>query len=166
MAATLSNADTSNADTSNRAPAAQWILEALSFISRFGLAFIWIFAGFEKSTDPVGTQQSVEGYDIFSPTWAQWIAQVIGPLEIAGGVVLLLGIFLRQAGKVSAVVLLLFIVGIAQAWARGLSIDCGCFGASATGHMDYLWTILRDILFIAMSLICVIRPYRRFALYS
>lgn len=143
------------------------MLDVLSLISRLALAFVWIFAGISKTSDRLGTIQSIEGYDIFSPTWVDWIALAIGPLELIGGAMLLLGIFLRQAGKVSAVVLVLFIVGIAQAWARGLSIDCGCFGAASPdeAHMDYLLTILRDIVFIAMSMMCVYRPYRRFALH-
>jgi len=28
----------------------------------------------------------------------------------------------------SNIVLVLFMIGIGQAWARGLVIDCGCFG--------------------------------------
>ncbi|AZA10769.1 DoxX family protein [Corynebacterium gerontici] len=143
------------------------VLDALSLISRFALAFVWISAGISKISDRLDTMQSIEGYDIFSPTWVDWIATVIGPLELIGGVMLLAGIFLRQAGKISAVVLVLFIIGIAQAWARGLNIDCGCFGAAAPSeaHMDYLLTILRDVVFIAMSMMCVYWPYRRFALH-
>ncbi len=52
-------------------------------------------------------------------------------LEILVGLCLLLGLLTRVAAAVSAVLLVAFIVGIASAWARGLSIDCGCFGGGA-----------------------------------
>jgi hypothetical protein len=40
-----------------------------------------------------------------------------------------------------------FIIGISQAWARGLSIDCGCFGGGGQvepGTANYLPELLRD----------------------
>jgi hypothetical protein len=44
--------------------------------------------------------------------------------------------------------MLAFVVGIASAWARGLRIDCGCFGGGgklADGKSpSYFWEILRD----------------------
>lgn len=143
--------------------------EIVSFISRFGLAAVWLLAGVEKSTQGlIHTVQSVEAYEIFGPDWSLLIAQVIGPLEIAGAALLFLGIFLRYAGWLSTAVLVLFIVGISQAWARGLIIDCGCFGEKATPDgqgMDYLLTILRDVVFIFMSMWTAYRPYRKFALH-
>lgn len=142
-------------------------LDVVSFIARFYMAYIWIKAGWHKMGAHVGTAQSIKGYDIFSESWSTWLASVIGPLEIAGGVLLLLGIFLRQASKVGTVVLLLFIIGIGQAWARGLDIDCGCFAPADPESlgMDYLKTILRDVLFIALSIWTIYRPFKRFAIY-
>lgn len=111
--------------------------------------------------------QTIMAYQIFTYDWSLLLAKLIGPLEVAGGVVLLLGLFLRQAGKLSAVVLILFMIGIGQAWYRGLVIDCGCFGEPdlSDGGMDYLMTILRDIGLVAMSLWVVYRPFKRFAIY-
>ena len=84
-----------------------------------------------------------------------------------GGFILLIGVFFRQAGWLSTIVLVLFMIGIGQAWARGLVIDCGCFGQQdlTDGGMDYLQTILRDVVLVAMSLWTAYRPYRRFAIY-
>ena len=56
---------------------------------------------------------------------------------------------------------LLFIAGIASAWARGLSIDCGCFGGGgeiAPGQTQYPRRIAEDVAFALCGLWLVIRP--------
>ncbi|MDO5099869.1 MAG: DoxX family membrane protein [Corynebacterium sp.] len=143
------------------------VLDVISLLARFGLAAVWIIAGWQKLGKPMAEAQAIQGYEIFSTYWSILLGKLIGPLELAGGVLLLLGIFLRFAAKLSAVVLILFMIGIGQAWARGLVIDCGCFGDVdlADGGMDYLFTILRDIGLLAMSIWVMYRPYKRFAIY-
>lgn len=143
------------------------ILDAISFISRFGLAITWIWAGIHKVGNVMETGQSIQAYQIFTTEWSVFLADIIGPLELAGGLILLIGVFFRQAGWVSTFVLVLFIIGIGQAWSRGLVIDCGCFGDQnlTDGGMDYLQTILRDVVLIAMSIWTAYRPFKRFAIY-
>ena len=51
----------------------------------------------------------------------------VGPDSLVG-LCLLCGLVTRVAAVVSAVLQLAFIIGISSAWARGLQIDCGCFG--------------------------------------
>jgi hypothetical protein len=61
----------------------------------------------------------------------------------------------------SAALLLVFIAGVTQAWARGLSIDCGCFGgggAVAPSETSYGWELLRDAGFLLMAGWLVARP--------
>lgn len=144
------------------------VLDAISAFARFYLAYIWISAGIAKLSDHMVMTQTIVAYEIFTPQWSDYLARLIGPLEIAGGILLLLGLFLRQAGKVSAIVLVLFIIGIGQAWARGLDIDCGCFNLEPDPNQatDYLITILRDIGYLALSIWIVYRPFKKFALYS
>ena len=146
----------------------QRILDAISAFARFFMAYIWISAGIPKLNDHMNMTQAIAAYEIFTPYWSDLLARLIGPLEIAGGVLLLLGIFLRQSSKVASWVMVLFIVGVASAWARGLAIDCGCFNIEPNTDgqaMDYLITILRDLVFLALSLWTVYRPFKRFALY-
>ncbi len=144
------------------------ILDAVSAFARFFMAYIWISAGIPKLNDHLNMTQAIAAYEIFTPYWSDVLARLIGPLEIAGGVLLLLGLFLRPASKVAAWVMVLFIIGVAQAWLRGLSIDCGCFNIEPNVDqlaMDYFVTILRDLAFLALTLWTVYRPFQRFALY-
>jgi hypothetical protein len=61
-----------------------------------------------------------------------------------------------------------FIVGISSAWARGLRIDCGCFGGGGeleTGRStNYFWKILLDVVLFAAAAFLIRRPRSRWSL--
>lgn len=157
--------------TETTAPKRSWghlFLDAVSFFARFYMAYIWLDAGISKLGNEMSTTQSILGYEIFTETWSRYLAHIIAPLEIAGGLLLLFGLFLRHSSWVATFVLALFMIGIAQAWARGLNIDCGCFEASNDNGiaMDYGRTLLRDSFYMFLTLWTAFRPFKRFALYT
>jgi len=58
-------------------------------------------------------------------------------------------------------VLLAFIAAVAQSWARGLTISCGCFGGGgqiAANQTQYPQEIARDIGFLLLAAWLVVRP--------
>jgi hypothetical protein len=67
-----------------------------------------------------------------------------------------------------ALLLVVYIAGIASVWARGLSIDCGCFGTGgelpAGQRPSYLWDIVRDVALLAVAAFLVWRPRTRLGL--
>ena len=68
-------------------------------------------------------------------------------LEVTIGTMLVLGLLTRGAAVVSALLFVAFIIGIASVWARGMSIDCGCFGGGGfdpDAKSKYPWEIARD----------------------
>ncbi|GAB3946997.1 DoxX family membrane protein [Corynebacterium tapiri] len=142
------------------------ILDGVSFVARFFMAYIWITAGLHKIGNNLNVTQSIQAYDIFTPAWNHILAQLIGPLELAGGLMLLMGLYLRKSSLVSTIVLVLFIIGISQAWIRGLELNCGCFGpeeATTNYPKQYFETIVRDLVFIALSVWTMVRPFTRWA---
>jgi uncharacterized membrane protein YphA (DoxX/SURF4 family) len=73
----------------------------------------------------------------------------------------------RAVAAVGAGLMLVFIAGVMQAWARGLSIDCGCFGGGGEipdAAAKYPGEIARDVGLLALSLWLVVRPRSRLAL--
>ena len=74
---------------------------------------------------------------------------------------------LRWSGKVSIIVLTLFIIGLLSAWQRGLVIDCGCFDPSQAGEgeSNLLVTVARDLGYIAITGFMMWRPFKKFAIY-
>lgn len=143
------------------------VLDVLSAAARFFMAYVWIRAAIPKIGNVMEMTQSIAAYEIFTKEWSYILAQLIGPLELAGGLLLLLGIKLRPAGWVSIGVLVLFIIGLLSAWQRGLEIDCGCFDPSAGAVVDtnLLLVVARDVAFIAITAFMIYRPFNRFAIY-
>jgi uncharacterized membrane protein YphA (DoxX/SURF4 family) len=70
-------------------------------------------------------------------------------VELAAGLLLVLGLFRRAAALVAAVMLAGFILLVAVTMVRGLDLSCGCFG-SLSGKVG--WTLLiQDILLLVMA---------------
>lgn len=141
-------------------------LDLVSFLSRFGLAAVWLYTGVIKMRDPMAFQQSVRAYQLFSPGIESLIAQLLPPTEVALGLLLLLGLFLRQVSAVTGLIMIGFMAGITSAWVRGLHIDCGCFSTSGSYNPNtYAFALIRDLLFLTMAVWTVWRPFNRFALH-
>jgi uncharacterized membrane protein YphA (DoxX/SURF4 family) len=97
------------------------------------------------------------------------VAVVLPIVEATVGILLLLGLGTRLAAWVTAGLMIVFIAGVASAWIRGLSIDCGCFGGggdvpSAGRTLRYILEILRDTGFLLMAAWLVGFPASRMAL--
>jgi uncharacterized membrane protein YphA (DoxX/SURF4 family) len=138
------------------------VLDLVGTFARLGLAAVWLVSGTLKVVDPDQTVVAVRAYDVLSRGAVDAVAAVLPFLEIGLGLLLLLGIGTRLVAVVSALLLLVFLAGVGQAWARGLAIDCGCFGgggAVAPGATAYLQEILRDTGFLALAAWLVARPH-------
>lgn len=85
-------------------------------------------------------------------------------VEIILGLLIVLGVFTRFTALVGSLAMVVFILGIASLWARGLKVDCGCFSeGGATENPHYLREIIRDLVFLAAGLWLVRRPRSRWA---
>ncbi|ALE74837.1 conserved membrane protein [Pseudonocardia sp. Ae168_Ps1] len=135
-------------------------------VVRLALAAVWLVSGVPKLVDPVGTAVAVGAYQVLPDAAVPVVATVLPLLELALGALLLAGAGTRLVAVVSAVLLAGFVAGLVQAWARGLSIDCGCFGGGGPvppGEEQYPLTLLRDLGFLALALWLVVRPRTLFA---
>ncbi|GAA3222191.1 DoxX family membrane protein [Pseudonocardia petroleophila] len=145
------------------------MLDVVGTLARFGLAAVWLLSGVPKALDPDQTYVAVRAYDVLPTLGVELVAGILPWLEIALAVLLLLGLGTRAAAVVSAVLLLVFVAGVSQAWARGLSIDCGCFGGGGQvepGQTAYVEELLRDTGFMVLAAWLVVRPRTLFAVDS
>lgn len=143
------------------------MLDVVGTLVRLGLAAVWLVSGAVKVADPIGTAVAVDAYDVLPAGLVPVVAAVLPILELALGALLLTGAGTRASALVSALLLLVFLAGLGQAWARGLSIDCGCFGGGgpvAPGQEAYGTELLRDLGFLALAGWLAVRPRTRFAL--
>ena len=128
-----------------------------------------IAAGALKVVEPASSVAAVRAYQLLP----DWLVTPVGwglPfLEFALGLLLVAGLFTRQVAFASGVLFVLFIVAVASAAARGLSIDCGCFGGGgevAPGETRYAVEIVRDLGLVALCAWLVWQPASRLALDS
>ena len=137
------------------------VLDAVGTVARLGLAAVWLVSGVLKALDPDMTYVAVRAYDVLPRAGVALVAAVLPWLEIVLGLLLLAGVATRLLAAASAGLLLVFVAGATQAWARGLSIDCGCFGgggAVAPGETAYGLELLRDAGFLLLAGWLVVRP--------
>ncbi len=143
--------------------AGQWI----GTVVRIGLAVVWAWAGLAKISDPAVAAQAVRAYRILPESLVKPVGYGLPFLEVALAVLLLIGLGVRIAAVISVLLLLTFIAGITSAWARGISIDCGCFGGGGAvdaSQTQYLQEILRDTGFLLMAGWLIFRPRTRVSL--
>lgn len=126
--------------------------------ARLLLAVVLLWAGLSKVGDRQSSILAVDAYDVLPEGLVEPVAILLPWLEIALGVLLLLGLFVRAAAIGTALLMLMFIAGMAQAKARGLSIDCGCFGGGGQGQGVTWWDLLRDIGLLAAAVYLAWRP--------
>jgi uncharacterized membrane protein YphA (DoxX/SURF4 family) len=140
----------------------------ISTLARLALAAVWLVAGGLKVGDLAASARAVNAYQLMSYDAAEVVGAIQPFLEIALGLLLLIGLATRLTAAISAILMVVFIAGIISAWARGLQIDCGCFsagGALAQGEETAYWVdILRDVGFLALSGILLYKPRTRFSL--
>ncbi|GDY32900.1 MauE/DoxX family redox-associated membrane protein [Gandjariella thermophila] len=137
------------------------LLDAIGTLVRLGLAAVWLVAGGIKAADLNQNYLAVKAYRVLPDAWVSPVSAAQPFVELALGVLLLLGIGVRAVSVLSAVLLLLFIAGVAQSWARGLTIDCGCFGGGgqvSASQTRYPQEIARDVGFLALAVWLAVRP--------
>jgi uncharacterized membrane protein YphA (DoxX/SURF4 family) len=136
-------------------------LDVIGTLARLGLAAVWLASGTLKAIDPDQTYVAVKAYDVLPKGGIEIVAALLPWVELAFGVLLLIGAGVRVIGVLSLMLLAVFMAGVVQAWARGLSIDCGCFGGGGAvdpGDTAYVQEVLRDTGFALLACWLVVRP--------
>jgi uncharacterized membrane protein YphA (DoxX/SURF4 family) len=135
----------------------RWFL----FAARQLVGGVWIVAGALKLPDPAASVRAVRAYDLLPEAVVPTLGHLLPVVEVVIGAGLVLGLLTRAAAALSALLFVAFIVGIGSAWARGLQIECGCFGGGgyqAGASSQYPWEIARDVGLLALSLLLTWRP--------
>lgn len=130
----------------------------IGLLARLITGGVWIVAGALKVLTPAASIDAVRAYQLLPPSIAEIVGLTLPAVEIVVGLALILGVLTRAAGLLSALLFVAFIIGISSVWARGIEIDCGCFGGGGakTGAAGaYPWEIARDAALLAASLLVV-----------
>jgi len=130
--------------------------------ARLVLAVVFAVAGWSKVSDLAGSGRAVGAYRLVPYALAKVIGAGLPFVELALALLLLVGLATRFAAGVAAGLLTVYVAAIASVWARGLSIDCGCFGVGGAlppgQHPDYFWDIARDVGLLAVAVFLFLTP--------
>lgn len=135
----------------------------LGLAIRLAAAAIWLFAGIAKIADLEHFHSQVHAYQLLPHLFEGPFAYALPFVETGIGLYLAAGLLIRPTAILGSVLMAAFIVAMAQAWARGLSLDCGCFGAAVQEEVG-LMTILRDAGLGLPTVIVAIWPARKLSL--
>jgi uncharacterized membrane protein YphA (DoxX/SURF4 family) len=141
----------------------QWI----GLVARLIVGAVDVVAGIAKFPDPAGNVRQVRAFQILPEAVVPTVGHALPTAEIVIGGALLFGLLTRGFAVLSGLFFIAFIIGIAAAWARGLEINCGCFGSHgvpADPHRQYAIDIARDVGLLICSAWLVVWPRARLAL--
>ncbi len=146
-------------------PAQFW----LTTVARVALGAVMVTAGALKIGDPDQAVRAVQAYQILPQGMTHVVGYGLPLLEIVLGLLLILGLGTRVVAVLAGLFMVMFIGAVSSAGAKGLSIDCGCFGGGgavgvAGKAWRYLSEILRDLLFLGLASWIAVFPSSRFAL--
>ncbi|MDY6916361.1 MAG: DoxX family membrane protein [Chloroflexota bacterium] len=111
----------------------------------------FIFAGAAKLPYPETLIWEINQYHILPPALATAYGYVLPPLEIALGVFLVAGLFLRSSGFLTGLLALSFTIAKVYALARGLDVKiCGCLGPAIP--LLAAQSLVIDFVLIALAL--------------
>lgn len=139
----------------------------IGLVARLILGGVLFIAGFLKVDEPDKSQMAVRAYEILPISIANLLGLLLPFVEVAIGALLILGSLTRFMAALGGLTMVIFIIAIAQAWARGLNIDCGCFGGGGAvepGQTKYLQEILRDIGLVFLAAYLIRYPSTKFSL--
>ena len=139
----------------------------LTLLARLILGGVLLAAGALKIGNLQKSAMAVRAYEMLPVELANFLGYALPWIEIGIGLLLIVGASVKVCGLLGAFTMLAFIIAIAQAWARGLSIDCGCFGGGGTIDPEdtkYLSEIIRDIGLLALGVFLYYFPKGKLSL--
>jgi uncharacterized membrane protein YphA (DoxX/SURF4 family) len=112
----------------------------------------FVYAAYDKVVHPHAFAIAVRGYQMIPVNLSNVFALAVAWAELVAGILLIVGLFTRQAAGAIFLLLGMFIVALVTVTVKGMVIDCGCFsseGGSQTGPI----LIARNVLMMAACVI-------------
>ena len=128
-------------------------------LCRLLLGGVFVWAGAVKAHDVPAFAGQVAAYQLLAYDWNYAVAATLPFVELLAGALLLVNVRVKPAALLLLLLNALFIAVLASVVARGLSIDCGCFGPDA--GTTPLQALGRDIVLLALA-IAVYRQHDRY----
>ena len=138
----------------------------LHVLLRVLLGLVFVYASLDKIADPAGFARIVYQWQTVGPIPSNLVAVILPWIELLAGLLLIVGIWKREAAAVVAVMLIVFIVAAVGVLARGIDVDnCGCTSVAAASTApawppDWMrgvgwYLITRNLVLLAGALVLI-----------
>ena len=142
----------------------------VQLVLRLLLGAFFVYASLDKIGQPAAFAKIVYQWQVAGPVPSNLAAVILPWVELTAGLLLVLGVWRREAALVIALLLVIFLGAAASVLARGIDVtNCGCFSvakeAAASGWPP-AWMkgvgwflVVRNLLMLAVALsLAFVRP--------
>ena len=130
-------------------------------VLRLGLGGMFFYSAWDKLQDPGMFQTMVDNYRMLPAGVTALFAATMSMAELLVGAMFIFSKWTREAAFATAVMLVMFIIALAQAQVRGLDISCGCFSDAEAEPHAVLVALVRDLLLVAPTVWLLAKGQRR-----
>ncbi len=117
----------------------------LGLTARLYLGGLFVWACLHKIRDPHSFAVDIATYQILPLGLVNVLAIVLPWVELAAGLMLILGFRVRAGTLLVSAMMVMFTAAISIALARGLELSCGCFASQGAAEDPISFrTVLRD----------------------
>ena len=149
----------------------QRLLKMIVNLCRIIVAVTFIFSGFVKAIDPIGTQYKLQDYlgaigmAGILPNWTLLaVAVFLAAIEFCIGIFLLFAIQRRLISKLTVAFMAFMTMVTVWIVVADPVKDCGCFGDAL--HLTNTETLIKNIVLLVCSLVIIYRPLAMFRFVS
>ena len=149
----------------------QRLLKMIVNLCRIIVAVTFIFSGFVKAIDPIGTQYKLQDYlgaigmAGILPNWTLLaVAVFLAAIEFCIGIFLLFAIQRRLISKLTVAFMVFMTMVTVWIVVADPVKDCGCFGDAL--HLTNTETLIKNIVLLVCSLAIMYRPLAMFRFVS
>lgn len=126
----------------------------VGLVARLYLGGLFLLACVHKIREPEAFAIDVATYQFLPQIFVNPFSISVPWIELAVGLMLIVGLRVRAAGLIVACLMLSFMLALGWALAQGLDLSCGCFASQSAKEQDPIsWrTLLRDTAWLVLAL--------------
>ena len=118
------------------------------------LGLIFIYSSVGKLFNSAEFAKAILRYDFLPIYFVNLLAIVLPWLEFVVGLLLIAGIYKKASSFLAGASLVMFLIALISAVARGLDISCGCFSLEESSSKgDIIYRIIQDFFMLAAVII-------------
>lgn len=125
-------------------------MRLILLLARLGLGITLLIAGASKATGRLKFEQSLYKFGFVPVATVRALSFIVPVTEVLLGILLVIGLFAREAAIASGFLISVFSVGIALNLMENRRVECGCFGVFSERPVTG-WSLLRNGVLVGIA---------------